>query len=58
MNWRELKASEVTARDESYSISEEEHKEMKEYEFSVMHHDDESQYGGDDWYEPMGHFSD
>ena len=32
MNREELKASEVTARDESFYISEEEHKEMKEYE--------------------------
>lgn len=32
MNLRELKTSEVTVRDESFSISEEEYKEMKEYE--------------------------
>ena len=31
---------------------------MKDYEFSISHHDDESQYGGDDWYEPIGHFKD
>lgn len=32
MNWRELKASEVTDYDESFFITEEEHNEMKEYE--------------------------
>ena len=32
MKKREWKASEVTVRDESFSISEEEHNEMKEYE--------------------------
>ena len=35
-----------------------EHDSMKDYEFSIMHHDDDSQYCGDDWYEPMRHFSD
>lgn len=58
MNWRELKASEVTARDESFYISEEEHNEMREYELSIASHDDGSQYGGDDWYESIGHFND
>ena len=32
MKWSERKASEVTDYDESFSISEEEHNEMKEYE--------------------------
>ena len=32
MNWRELKASEVTDYDESFFITEEEYNEMKEYE--------------------------
>lgn len=36
----------------------EENDSMKDYEFSFSHHDDESVYGGDDWYEPMGHFRD
>lgn len=31
---------------------------MKDYEFSISHHDDESYYGSDDYYEPMGHFKD
>lgn len=30
----------------------------KGYEFSIASHDDGSIYGGDDWYEPIGHFKD
>lgn len=31
---------------------------MKNYEFSILHHDDESYYGSNDLYEPIKHFSD
>lgn len=36
----------------------EEHNSMKDYEFSISHHEDESYCERDDWYEPMGHFKD
>ena len=32
---------------------------MRNYEMEpIISHDDESIYGSEDWYEPMGHFKD
>lgn len=31
---------------------------MKTYEFSILHHNDESYCESNDWYEPIKHFSD
>lgn len=57
--WIEQHKEDLKRYDKSIlSHDDSEHDSMKDYEFSVTCHNDESQYGGDDWYEPMRHFSD
>ena len=56
--WIEQHEEDLKHYDKSILLHDEEHDSMKDYEFSVGHHDDESVYGSEDWYEPMGHFKD
>ena len=56
--WIEQHEEDLKRYGKSSLLHGEEHDSMKDYEFSIANHDNESVYGGDDWYEPMGHFKD